>query len=167
MGEYASRSHNRTAGPHAPLGRLRKWFDDEFLSKGVFQAMNSVGRTVPATIPAMARVATRGLSTRTYTDIPVRTTPADDITLSTASERDSAYMAVHMYRGTSYQRYFTQAERIFVAHEGRPHRGKLHTRDAEHLAAAHPRFHEFPAPRDRLDPDRRFTDPYLRRVPGE
>ena len=61
--------NNRTAGPHAPLGRLRKWFDDEFLSNGVFQAMNSVGRTVPATIPAMARVATRGLATRSYTDI--------------------------------------------------------------------------------------------------
>ena len=99
--------------------------------------------------------------------IEVRTTPADDITLSTASGRDSAFIAVHVYRGTPYQRYFTQAERIFVTHEGRPHWGKLHTRDAEHLAAAYPRFHEFPALRDRLDPDRRFTNPYLRRVLGE
>ena len=32
--------------------------------------------------------------------VEVRTAPADDITLSTASGRDSAYIAVHMYQGT-------------------------------------------------------------------
>jgi L-gulono-1,4-lactone dehydrogenase len=206
--------NNRTVGPRAPLGRLREWFDDEFLSNGVFQALNSVGRAVPAAVPAIAQVASRGLAGRTYTDIPykvfttprrvrmiemeyavprealldtlrelkamversdlrvsfpveVRTTPADDITLSTASGRDSAYIAVHVYRGMPYQQYFTQAERIFIAYEGRPHWGKLHTRDAEHLAGVYPRFHEFTALRDRLDPDRRFSSPYLRRVLGE
>ncbi|CAM5717455.1 FAD-binding protein OS=Streptomyces tendae OX=1932 GN=GUR47_35010 PE=4 SV=1 [Streptomyces tendae] len=62
--------------------------------------------------------------------VEVRTAPANDITLSTASGRDSAYIAVHMFRGTPYQAYFTAAERIFTAHEGRPHWGKVHTRDA-------------------------------------
>ncbi|MFF7640877.1 D-arabinono-1,4-lactone oxidase [Streptomyces canus] len=206
--------NNRTAGPSAPLGRIREWFDDEFLSNGVFQALSSLGRTVPAAVPTIARVASRGLSARSYTDIPykvftsprrvrmiemeyavpraalldtlrelksmversdlrvgfpveVRTTPADDITLSTASGRDSAYIAVHVYRGAPYQQYFTRAERIFVAHEGRPHWGKLHTRDAGQLADVYPRFGEFTAVRDRLDPDRRFNNPYLRRVLGD
>ncbi|MFC7844033.1 D-arabinono-1,4-lactone oxidase [Streptomyces sp. NPDC057382] len=98
--------------------------------------------------------------------VEVRTAPADDITLSTASGRDSAYIAVHMFRGTPYQRYFTAAERIFTAHEGRPHWGKIHTRDAEYLSAVYPRFGEFTALRDRLDPDRRFQNDYLRRVLG-
>ncbi len=98
--------------------------------------------------------------------VEVRTCPADDIALSTASGRDSAYIAVHMFRGTPYQAYFTAAERIFTAHEGRPHWGKIHTRDAEYLAAAYPRFGEFTALRDRLDPDRRFQNDYLRRVLG-
>lgn len=98
--------------------------------------------------------------------VEVRTCPADDIALSTASGRDSAYVAVHMFRGTPYQAYFTAAERIFTAHEGRPHWGKIHTRDAEYLAAAYPRFGEFTALRDRLDPDRRFQNDYLRRVLG-
>ncbi|MFH9013567.1 D-arabinono-1,4-lactone oxidase [Streptomyces sp. NPDC017943] len=98
--------------------------------------------------------------------IEVRTAPADDITLSTASGRDSAYIAVHMFRGTPYQRYFTAAERIFTAHEGRPHWGKIHTRDAEYLSEVYPRFGEFTALRDRLDPDRRFQNDYLRRVLG-
>ncbi|MER7803924.1 MULTISPECIES: D-arabinono-1,4-lactone oxidase [Streptomyces] len=98
--------------------------------------------------------------------VEVRTAPADDITLSTASGRDSAYIAVHMFRGTPYQAYFTAAERIFTAHEGRPHWGKVHTRDAEYFSRVYPRFGEFTALRDRLDPDRLFLNDYLRRVLG-
>ncbi|MFF7984836.1 D-arabinono-1,4-lactone oxidase [Streptomyces sp. NPDC007901] len=99
--------------------------------------------------------------------VEVRTAPADDIALSTASARDSAYVAVHMFRGTPYQAYFTAAERIFTAHEGRPHWGKVHTRDAEYFAEVYPRFGEFTALRDRLDPDRLFQNDYLRRVLGQ
>ncbi|MFF4047502.1 D-arabinono-1,4-lactone oxidase [Streptomyces chartreusis] len=98
--------------------------------------------------------------------VEVRTAPADDITLSTASGRDSAYIAVHMVKGTPFQRYFTSAERIFTAHEGRPHWGKIHTRDAEYFAGVYPRYEEFTALRDRLDPDRLFQNDYLRRVLG-
>ena len=206
--------NNRTAGPDAPLGRFKAWFEDEFLANNVFQALNSVGRTLPAAVPAIARITSQGLSARTYTDIPykvftsprrvrmiemeyavpraaaldtlrelkamiersdlrisfpveVRTTPADDITLSTASGRDSAYIAVHVYRGMPHERYFAEAERIFVAHEGRPHWGKLHTRDAAYFADVYPRFAEFTALRDRLDPDRRFANAYLHRVLGD
>ncbi|MDX6314426.1 MAG: L-gulono,4-lactone dehydrogenase, partial [Streptomyces sp.] len=98
--------------------------------------------------------------------VEVRIAPADDIALSTASGRDSAYVAVHMYRGTRYQEYFTAVEKIMTAHEGRPHWGKIHTRDAEYLAGVYPRFGEFTALRDRLDPGRLFANDYLRRVLG-
>jgi len=212
-GSTTTKRNNRSAGPERPVSPLKGWFEDEFLSNGVFHAANWVGRAVPATIPAIARVSSKALSARSYTDIPykvftsprrvrfvemeyavpreaavdtlrelkamvdrsplrisfpveVRTAPADDITLSTASGRDSAYIAVHMFRGTPYQRYFTAAERIFTAHGGRPHWGKVHTRDAEYLAGAYPRFGEFTALRDRLDPERRFQNDYLRRVLG-
>ena len=37
--------------------------------------------------------------------------------------------------------------------EGRPHWGKLHTRTAADLAPSYPRWAEFQALRDRLDPD--------------
>nr|BFD82209.1 D-arabinono-1,4-lactone oxidase [Streptomyces sp. Xyl84] len=213
-GSTNTKRNNRSAGPEAPVAPLAGWIEDEFLSNGVFQAANWVGRAVPATIPTIARLSSRALSARTYTDIPykvftsprrvrfvemeyavpraaltdtlrelkamvdrsglrvsfpveVRTAPADDITLSTASGRDSAYVAVHMFRGTPYQRYFTAAERIFTAHEGRPHWGKIHTRDAEYFARVYPRFGEFTALRDRLDPERRFRNDYLRRVLGQ
>ncbi|MGW4205261.1 D-arabinono-1,4-lactone oxidase [Streptomyces sp. NPDC004726] len=99
--------------------------------------------------------------------VEVRTTPADDIALSTASGRESAYIAVHLYRGTPYRSYFTAVERIMIAHGGRPHWGKVHTRDAEYLAGVYPRFGEFTELRNRLDPDRRFGNDYLRRVLGD
>ncbi|MGW6979712.1 D-arabinono-1,4-lactone oxidase [Streptomyces sp. NPDC054932] len=213
-GNCNTKRNNRSQGPAAPPGPVSAWIEDELLSNGLFQAVNSLGRAVPATIPSIARVASRALSARTYTDIPykvftsprrvrfvemeyalpreqvvealrelramvdrsglrisfpveVRTAPADDITLSTASGRETAYIAVHMYKGTPYQSYFTAAERIFTAHGGRPHWGKVHTRDAGYFAEVYPRFGEFTALRDRLDPNRVFGNDYLRRVLGD
>jgi L-gulonolactone oxidase len=212
-GNTNTKRNNRSGGPARPVSPVRGWLEDEFLSNGVFRAANWLGRAAPAAVPAIARVSSRALSARTYTDIPykvftsprrvrfvemeyavpraavvdalrelkamvdrsrlrisfpveVRTAPADDIALSTASGRDSAYIAVHMFRGTPYRAYFTEAERIFVAHEGRPHWGKVHTRDAEYFARVYPRFGEFTALRDRLDPERLFQNDYLRRVLG-
>ncbi|GAA3294888.1 hypothetical protein GCM10020295_20620 [Streptomyces cinereospinus] len=146
-----TKRNNRSAGPERPVGQVKGWFEDEFLSNGVFQVANRVGRAVPAAVPAIARISSRALSARTYTDIPykvftsprrvrfvemeyavpreaavatlrelkamvdrsrlrisfpveVRTAPADDITLSTASGRDTAYIAVHMFQGTPIRR---------------------------------------------------------------
>ncbi|MFM9444758.1 D-arabinono-1,4-lactone oxidase [Streptomyces acidiscabies] len=113
------------------------------------------------------RTAVERSGLRVSFPVEVRTAPADDITLSTASGRDSAYVAVHMVRGAAYQAYFTIAERIFTAHEGRPHWGKVHTRDVEYFSRVYPRFGEFTALRDRLDPDRLFQNDYLRRVLGQ
>ncbi|MFJ9471956.1 D-arabinono-1,4-lactone oxidase [Streptomyces caniferus] len=213
-GSCNTKRNNRSQGPAVPPGRVSGWVEDELLSNGVFQLACTVGRAVPAAIPGIAKVSSRALSARTYTDIPykvftsprrvrfvemeyalpraaavaalgelkalversdfkvsfpveVRTAPADDLPLSTASGRDTAYLAVHMYRGTPYEAYFAAVERIMTAHDGRPHWGKLHTRDAAYLADAYPRFGEFTAVRDRLDPDRRFANAYLRRVLGD
>ncbi|MBO1415582.1 D-arabinono-1,4-lactone oxidase [Streptomyces sp. FH025] len=99
--------------------------------------------------------------------VEVRFAPADDLWLSTASGRDSAYIAVHLYRGTSDQGYFTGVERLMTAHQGRPHWGKLHTRDAEYLAGVYPHFGDFTALRDEVDPRRVFGNDYLRRVLGD
>ncbi|MGW0549841.1 D-arabinono-1,4-lactone oxidase [Streptomyces altiplanensis] len=213
-GNCNTKRNNRSAGPTAPPGRISGWVEDELLSNGAFQVACSVGRAVPAAIPVIARLSSRALSARTYTDIPykvftsprrvrfmemeyavareaavealrevkalversplrvsfpveVRTAPADDITLSTAYGRDTAYIAVHLYRGTPYQAYFTAVERIMTAHGGRPHWGKVHTRDAAYLAEVYPRFAEFTAVRDRLDPQRLFANDYLRRILGD
>ncbi|CAM5613326.1 D-arabinono-1,4-lactone oxidase [Streptomyces narbonensis] len=209
-----TKRNNRSAGPAAPPGKVSGWIEDELLSNGIFQLACSVGRAVPPVIPSIAKVSSRALSARTYTDIPykvftsprrvrflemeyalpreaavsalrevkemversplkvsfpveVRTAPADDIVLSTASGRETAYIAVHLYKGTPHRAYFTAVERIMTAHGGRPHWGKIHTRDAAYFSEVYPRFAEFTALRDRLDPDRLFANDYLRRVLGD
>ncbi|CAM5461505.1 L-gulono-1,4-lactone dehydrogenase [Streptomyces tanashiensis] len=213
-GQLQHQAQQPQRGPRRSPGRISGWIEDEFLSNGVFQLACSLGRAVPPVIPSIAKVSSRALSARTYTDIPykvftsprrvrflemeyalpreaavaalrelkamversplkvsfpveVRTAPADDIALSTASGRDTAYIAVHLYRGTPHRAYFTAVERIMTAHGGRPHWGKVHTRDAAYLSEAYPRFAEFTALRDRLDPDRLFANDYLRRVLGD
>jgi FAD-linked oxidoreductase len=98
--------------------------------------------------------------------IEVRLAAADNIPLSTAYGRDTGYVAVHQYHRRAHERYFLAVEQIARGVEGRPHWGKLHYRSADDLAPAYPRFSEFVDLRDRLDPDRRFSNDYLRRVLG-
>ena len=98
--------------------------------------------------------------------VEVRVAAADDIWLSTAYGRDSAYVAIHQYVGLPYQDYFRLFESIATAAGGRPHWGKLHTRDAAYLSSVYPRFADFVAVRAALDPARRFANPYLTQVFG-
>jgi len=98
--------------------------------------------------------------------VEVRVAAADDIPLSTASGRDSAYLAVHVHRGEPHEAYFGAVEAVLRDLDGRPHWGKLHTRAAADLRPAYPGFDAFVALRDRLDPERRFSNAYLERVLG-
>jgi L-gulono-1,4-lactone dehydrogenase len=98
--------------------------------------------------------------------IEVRVTPSDDVWLSTAYGRDSAYIAIHVFHSVPHEQYFNDVEALMTSVGGRPHWGKMHTRDGEYLSGAYPRMAEFAALRDRLDPDRRFGNAYLRQVLG-
>jgi FAD/FMN-containing dehydrogenase len=98
--------------------------------------------------------------------VEVRVAARDDTWMSTAYGRDSGYIAVHRSIREDPAAYFAAAERIFLAHDGRPHWGKLHTLGRAVLEARYPRFGDFVAVRDRLDPDRVFANPYLDRVLG-
>ena len=81
-------------------------------------------------------------------------------------DRESVYLAFHVNRATDHTAYFHGVEEILRAHDGRPHWGKLHTRTAADLAPAYPRWQEFADLRDRLDPDRVFTNPHLTQILG-
>ena len=98
--------------------------------------------------------------------VEIRVAPADDVALSTASGRDSFYLAFHTPRDADHVPYFLAMEEIMRDHGGRPHWGKVHTRTVDDLAPAYDRFDDFLALRDRLDPDRVFDNAYLRRVLG-
>lgn len=98
--------------------------------------------------------------------VEVRFTRGDDIPLSTASGRDSCYVAVHVYRGMQYHQYFTAVESIMNELGGRPHWGKLHFQTAETLEPRYPHWSEFQAARKRLDPYGTFANEYTDRVLG-
>lgn len=98
--------------------------------------------------------------------VEVRVAPADDVPLSTASGRESVYLAFHVNQRTDHTAYFQGVEKVLRTYDGRPHWGKLHTRAAADLEPAYPRWAEFQAVRDRLDPDRVFGNAYLQRVLG-
>jgi FAD-linked oxidoreductase len=98
--------------------------------------------------------------------IEVRVGAAEDAFLSPAHGRDSAYVAVHQYRGMEWRPYFEAVEEIMGSYGGRPHWGKRHFQTAATLAERYPRWAEFAAARDELDPGRAFTNEYAERVLG-
>ncbi len=85
--------------------------------------------------------------------VEVRVAAADDIWLSTAYGRDSAYVAIHQYVGLPYQEYFGLFESIATAVGGRPALGQ----------DAHPGRR---LPRRRLPPVRRLPPAPRRGRPG-
>ncbi len=98
--------------------------------------------------------------------IEMRVTAADDALLSPSHERDTAYIAVHQYRGMEWRPYFEAVEEIMDSYGGRPHWGKRHFQTAATLAERYPRWADFQAARDELDPGRTFTNEYAERVLG-
>jgi L-gulonolactone oxidase len=99
--------------------------------------------------------------------VEVRFTAADDIWLSHGHGRDNAYIAIHQFVGMPYERYFRAFEALCTGLGGRPHWGKMHYRTAADLRPAYPRFDDFLAVRNRVDPDRVFASDYTRQVLGD
>lgn len=98
--------------------------------------------------------------------VEVRFAAPDDVWMSTAHGRASGYIAVHRYWRHDPTEYFGAVEEIMLRHGGRPHWGKMHSLGADALRARYPRFDDFAALRDRLDPERMFRNAYLERVLG-
>ncbi len=98
--------------------------------------------------------------------IEMRVVAADDALLSPSHERDTAYIAVHQYRGMEWRPYFEAVEAIMNDYVGRPHWGKRHFQTATSLAERYPRWAEFQAARDELDPKRVFSNEYAARTLG-
>lgn len=125
-----------------------------------------VPREVAADLLAEVRRRIDAAPWRLSFPVEIRSAPADGVALSTGFARDTVYLAFHVPRGSDHRAYFDGVEPLLVDAGGRPHWGKLHSRTAADLAGAYPRFEEFLALRDRLDPHRVFANDYTRRVLG-
>jgi len=148
---YTAPSHTVFASP-----RLVRFYEMEYAipREHLVEALDRV------------RALVRSLGVPISFPVEVRVVAPDDIPLSTAFGRETAYIAVHVYQGTSYDQYFQGVEHIMDDYGGRPHWGKLHFQDASTLAPRYPRWDDFQAVRARLDPDGRFSSAYLDRLLG-
>jgi L-gulonolactone oxidase len=98
--------------------------------------------------------------------IEVRTVAADEAMLSTAAERDSGFVAVHMFEGMEWEPYFRAVEAVMDRFEGRPHWGKRHFQTATTLRPRYPEWDAFQGVRARLDPGGVFANEWTERVLG-
>lgn len=98
--------------------------------------------------------------------VEVRFTAPDRPLLSTAHGRDSAYIAVHMYKGTPFEAYFRDVEAVMADYAGRPHWGKMHYLDGARLSDLYPGWSTFLGVRQEFDPDGVFVNGYVRRIFG-
>jgi FAD-linked oxidoreductase len=124
----------------------------------------SLDSLVPALREVMSMVEDRGF--RISFPVEVRCTGSDDIPFSTSSGRRSAYIAVHMFKGSEYGEYFSAVEAILRKYEGRPHWGKIHNLNANDISSLYHEYQRFIEVRNQLDPEGVFTNDYLRRVLG-
>jgi FAD/FMN-containing dehydrogenase len=81
--------------------------------------------------------------------------------LSPTQGVESATISLHQAADQPYERFFRDAEPIFLAHGGRPHWGKLHWLDAGAIARLYPTLPAFAAIRAELDPAGMFVNGYL------
>jgi L-gulonolactone oxidase len=119
--------------------------------------------------PAAARRVIEWVRSNRYPvffPIEMRVSAGDSALLSPAHERDTAYIAVHQYRGMEWRPYFEAVEEIMGDYAGRPHWGKRHFQTAATLAPLYPAWAQFQEARDELDPKRVFTNEYAARVLG-
>ncbi|WP_342373276.1 D-arabinono-1,4-lactone oxidase [Propioniciclava soli] len=121
-----------------------------------------------AVVPALRDLRAWFDRTRAAVTFPleVRFLAADDVWLSGAQGRATAYVACHQHVRGGFADVFAAFETIMAAYDGRPHWGKLHTVDAARLAELHPHFEDFLAVRERCDPARVLTNPHLERILG-
>ncbi|WP_197519823.1 D-arabinono-1,4-lactone oxidase [Pseudonocardia sp. HH130630-07] len=109
-----------------------------------------------------AAAAARGHELR---PVRVRTGAAETGLLHPASGRDTAYLRIRA-RGPAEEPLRRLACAVLEDADGRPCWTTRHEWGPDELAVAYPGWAAFAEVRDRFDPDRRFTDPYLSAVLG-
>jgi FAD/FMN-containing dehydrogenase len=114
--------------------------------------------------PACFREIRDCLTTRfpdTLWPLEYRTVAADDVWLSMAHGRATAAISVHQDAALHDEPLFRACEEIFLAHEGRPHWGKVHYLGGGALRERHPRWDDWWRVRDAADPTGRLLNDHL------
>ena len=104
--------------------------------------------------------------------VEFRYVKGDDIWLSPFYRRDSVSISIHQFYKQDYRVVFDLVEPILQKYQGRPHWGKLHSMSAASLRELYPKWDDFMALRQQLDPHQKWLNPYLKQLflveqPGE
>jgi L-gulono-1,4-lactone dehydrogenase len=159
-----NRAVTRAAGGEVRLDRSDRCFASPRLVR--FTEMEyALPRAAAATFVREVLALIEGRRLMVNFPLELRFVAADDAFLSPASGRETAYVAVHAYRGMDWS-WFRDVERLADAHGGRPHWGKRHFQTSATLAPRYERWDDFQAVRARLDPDGLFTNDYVARTLG-
>jgi L-gulonolactone oxidase len=121
---------------------------------------------LPRARAAEAVRAARAILERHPVSFPIelRFSAGDDALLSPAHARDTAYVAVHVFEGMSFEAPFREVEAVMRGWDGRPHWGKRSFLSAVELAPRYPCWAEFATIRERLDPEGRFVNAWIERT---
>lgn len=96
--------------------------------------------------------------------IEFRYVKGDDIWLSPFYGRDSVSISIHQFHKQDYHAVFDLVEPILQKYQGRPHWGKLHSMTAASLRDLYPKWDDFMALRQQLDPDQKWLNPHLKQL---
>ena len=103
---------------------------------------------------------------RSWFPLEYRYVKGDELWLSPFHGRDSCSISVHQFHDMDYHGYFAAIEPIFWKYGGRPHWGKLHSLNHHALKELYPRWQDFLAVREQLDPQGRMLNGHLRQLFG-
>ncbi len=95
-----------------------------------------------------------------------RLVAADNVWISPFNGREGASISMHQYAPMAWREIFAEAEKIFRAHDGRPHWAKRHTLTTADVNLLYPQAARFCAVRDEVDPVAKFANAHLSEVFG-
>ncbi|GAA4541742.1 D-arabinono-1,4-lactone oxidase [Pseudonocardia xishanensis] len=98
--------------------------------------------------------------------VEVRVGPAESGWLHPAYGRETGWIAVRSPRGDGHGPLFRLVGSVLEGMGGRPHWAGRHDWTAADITVAYPRFADFRAVRDRLDPDRLFAGAHIEELLG-
>ncbi|TAJ53477.1 MAG: FAD-binding protein [Nevskiaceae bacterium] len=106
------------------------------------------------------------LGARGYAAVQVGFVAADEVWLSPAYQRDSAFIRLKRFRGAPMPAVTRAFADVLDRYDARPHWGSQHNKEGSELALLYPRWRDFLALRARLDPRGVFLNDYLGRLFG-
>lgn len=163
------------SGPPAPLpppGKIERYLqpDKRNWSHKIYPSdrtvpFNEMEYSLPADqgLPCFGKL--RALMQKDFADVTwaveYRTLAPDTAFLSQAYGRQSVCISIHQDAKLDCQPFFAAAEKLFLAHGGRPHWGKVHYAGASVLKSRYAKWEDFKAARRRVDPDGLFLNDHL------